>query len=143
MDQNRILLLAGWLSTAVAALHVVSLFLGAPAYRYFGAGERMARQAEQGSLYPIVVTVAVTVAFAVFALYAFVGAGLALRLPLLRSGLAIITAIYLLRGLVLLPQLALYARGSTNVPFRWLVFSFLSLAIGALYLLGTIRLWQR
>ena len=39
-QKERILVLAGWLSVAIAALHVVIVFLGPPAYRYFGAGPR-------------------------------------------------------------------------------------------------------
>ena len=59
-QKERILILAGWLSAAVAALHVVIVFLGAPAYRYFGAGEDMARQAEAGSLVPAAMTLALS-----------------------------------------------------------------------------------
>lgn len=141
MRRERILLLAGWLSVAVAALHLVIIFLGAPAYRYFGAGEEMARQAEAGSFAPAALTLFIAVVFAVFSLYAFAGAGRLRRLPLLRTGLSVIAAIYCLRGLALLPELAGYAQGSDAVTPRQLVFSAVSLAIGILYLLGTALLW--
>ena len=139
-QKERILILAGWLSAAVAALHVVIVFLGAPAYRYFGAGEDMDRQAEAGSLVPAVMTLAITAVFAVFALYAFAGAGRLRRLPLLRTGLVAISAIYLVRGLSLLPELAGYAQGSGAEP-RHLAFSLTSLVIGLFYLAGTVLLW--
>ncbi|HWN44826.1 MAG TPA: hypothetical protein VNW71_21560, partial [Thermoanaerobaculia bacterium] len=77
--------------------------------------------------------------FAVFALYAFAGAGRFRRLPLLRTGLGVISAIYLVRGLSLLPELAKYDSGAM-LP-RHLAFSFTSLVIGLLYLIGTILLW--
>lgn len=141
MRRERILLLAGWLSAAVAALHVVIIFLGAPAYRYFGAGEEMARQAEAGSFVPAAMTLFIAVVFAVFSLYAFAGAGRLRRLPLLRTGLAVIAAIYTLRGLGLFFELAGYVQGSEAVMPRHLAFSVVSLTIGILYLLGTALLW--
>jgi len=134
------LTLAGWLSAAVAALHVVIIFFGAPAYRYFGAGEEMARQAEAGSAVPAALTLAIAAVFAVFALYAFSGAGRVRRLPLLRTGLVAISAIYLLRGLGLIPELIQLARDTATVPARYPVFSAVSLVIGLVYLVGTVSL---
>jgi hypothetical protein len=141
MNGQRLLKLAGWLSTAIAALHVVIVFLGPPAYRYFGAGEAMARQAEAGSLFPAALTFAVAVVFILFALYAFAGAGTIRRLPLLRTGLVTIGAIYTLRGLLLFPQLTGYLREPPIVAPRDLVFSTVSLVIGLLYLVGASRAW--
>lgn len=140
--QERVLAVAGWLSAAVAALHVVIVFLGPPAYRYFGAGEDMARQAEAGSLFPAALTLFIAAVFAVFALYAFAGAGRLRRPPLLRTGLTAISAIYLARGLLLLPEMARYAQDSGAVMPRHLAFSFTSLVIGILYLAGTVLLWS-
>lgn len=139
--ERMILTLAGWLSAAVAALHIVIIFFGAPAYRYFGAGEDMARQAEAGSILPAAMTLFIAVVFAVFALYAFAGAGRLRRLPLLRTGLVVIAAIYTLRGLGLIPELMQFAQGSATVMPRQLVFSAVSLTIGLLYLAGTVLLW--
>ena len=141
MKGQRILAAAGWLSAAVAALHVVIVFLGAPAYRYFGAGEDMARQAEAGSFVPAAMTLAIAAVFTIFALYAFSGAGQFRRLPLLRTGLVVISAIYLVRGLLLLSELAGYAQGAGVRP-RHMAFSFTSLVIGLLYLAGTALVWR-
>jgi len=143
LSREHILSVAGWLSAAIAVLHIVIIFLGAPAYRYFGAGEDMARQAEAGSLLPAAVTLAVTVVFIAFALYAFAGAGQLRRPPLLRTGLIVITAIYLLRGFALFPELAQYAQGSSIVLPRQLAFSLVSLTIGLLHLAGTVLVWRR
>lgn len=141
MHRKHALVLGGWLSAAVAALHVVIVFVGPSAYRYFGAGEEMARQAEAGSWIPAAMTLVVAAVFAVFALYAFSGAGLLRRLPLLRTGLLAIAAIYILRGLLLLPQLSQSARSPGSLPPRELAFSGVSLAIGIVYLVGTVLLW--
>lgn len=143
MHGQRPLKLAGWLSAAIAALHVVIIFFGPPAYRYFGAGEAMARQAEAGSLFPAAFTLLVATVFVLFALYAFAGAGTIRRLPLLRTGLVTIGAIYSLRGLLLLPQLAGYLRQPPVVAPRDLAFSMVSLCIGLLYLVGVNRAWAR
>jgi hypothetical protein len=141
MRRDHVLLVAGWLSVAIAVLHLVIIFVGPPAYRYFGAGEEMAVQAEAGSIVPAAMTLLIAGVFAVFSLYAFAGAGRLRRPPLLRTGLAVIAAIYTLRGLALLPELAGYVQGSETVMPRELVFSAVSLTVGLLYLLGTAFLW--
>ena len=65
------LLAAGIGSLSVAVLHVVIIFIGAEAYRYFGAGEEMATGAEQGSTIPELITIGIVFVFIVFGLYAF------------------------------------------------------------------------
>lgn len=54
---------AGVLSASVALLHLVVIFVGAPAYRYFGAGAEMARLDERGSPMPAVVSAGLTLLF--------------------------------------------------------------------------------
>ena len=136
--------LAGALSAFVALLHLVIIFLGAPAYRYFGAGERMARLAEQGSFTPAAITLGLTLVFAVFSGYAFSGAGDLRRVPLLRTGLIGIGAIYTLRGLLLGPQLFWFFSGYRDaVPARQLLFSGVALLTGLAYLVGTRDAWAQ
>ena len=140
MKGKRLLIAAGTLSAGIA-LHIIIIFVGAPAYRYFGAGEQMARQAEAGSLSPALLTAVVTVFFALFAFYALAAGQVGPRPPLLRTGLITIGSIYTLRGLLLAPQLSAYLSPASPVPPRDLVFSGVSLAIGLLYLVGTWRAW--
>lgn len=142
-DGVRALNIAGGLSAAVAALHAAIALIGARAYRYFGAGERMARLAERGSLWPTAVTLLLTLIFALWAAYAFSGADRIGRLPALKTSLVLIGAVYTLRGLVLMPQIALFLGGAGTVPPRHLFFSAASLLIGLLYLFGTYRAWPR
>lgn len=135
--------LAGCLSGAIALLHVAVILAGAPAYRYFGAGEEMATLAERGSLVPALITLLVTLVFSLFALYAFSGAGLVRRLPLLRLGLCAIAGIYVLRGVLVIPQAVAVGAGAANAPpARDLVFSGVSLLIGLAYLAGVIGAWR-
>ena len=134
--------LAGVSSAGVALLHVLILFVGAPAYRYFGAGERMARLAERGYPTPALITVGLTGMFIVWAAYAFSGAGLLRRLPLLRPALVTIGLVYTLRGLLLGPQVVWFLSGyEAAVPPRQLVFSAAALLTGLAYLAGTRSAW--
>jgi hypothetical protein len=140
---TALLTLAGTGSALVAALHAVIIAIGAPGYRYFGAGEEMATQAERGSPVPALVTAALTVVFALWAAYGFSGAGRTRRLPLLRTGLVAIGAVYALRGLACIPEAWWLVAGGTHpVLPRQLVFSVASLALGLAYLTGTRRAWS-
>lgn len=133
---------AGALSASVGLLHLVIIFIGAPAYRYFGAGERMARMDERGSWAPAVITLGLATVFALWSAYAFSGAGVGRRLPLLRTSLILIGSVYTLRGLLLGPQLVWFFSGyRTAVPPRQLVFSSVSLLIGLSYLIGVSAAW--
>jgi putative oxidoreductase len=135
---RRLLLIGGLFSAAIAALHIAVVFVGAPAYRYFGAGEGMARLVESGSLIPPVVTLAIALVFAVWALYGLSGAGLIRRLPLLEAGLLTIGVIYFLRGLLVIPEAMVLLQSGRFVLHRVVVFSLVSLACGILYLAGAI-----
>ena len=139
---TRLLAVGGVLSSAVALLHFVIIFVGAPAYRYFGAGERMARQAERGAMFPAVITATLTLIFALWAAYAFSGAGFIPKLPLLRTALLTIGSIYTLRGLALIPQVWFFGQSGGEILPRHLFFSAVSLLIGLAYLLGTQQVWR-
>lgn len=125
------LLVAGALiSFAVAAFHVVLVFYGAPALRYFGAGETLARMADEGSPFPALVTLAVAVVFVVFGLYALAAAHILAGLPFVYGGTFAVSAIYTLRGLMAVTAFFLPR------PRFILVTSVISLAIGLLHFAG-------
>src|SRR5258708_5450588 len=96
---NRWLIAGGVLSLAAAALHIAIIFGGPRWYGFFGAGRRVMHEAERGLWEPAVMASAIAAVLAIWAAYAFSGAGLIGRLPLLRTGLVTISAIYLVRGL--------------------------------------------
>ena len=99
---NKLLVFGGSLSMLAAVLHIAVIIGGPDWYRFFGAGEELAVMAERGSWYPALLTSGIVVVLFIWALYAFSGAGLLKRrLPLLRAGLVVIAAIYLIRGLAL------------------------------------------
>ena len=132
------LVTAGVLSAAAALLHLAVIAGGPRWYRFFGAGEEMARMAERGSIRPALITLGIAAMLALWSAYAFSGAGLIRRLPLLRLALILISAVYLLRGLVLVP--ILIARGGSVQAFV-LWSSLVVLAYGIIYAVGTARAW--
>jgi len=137
------LILGGSLSIAIALLHIAIIFGGAPAYRYFGAGEEMAELAAAGSVLPALLTLILAVIFTLWGLYAFSGAGLIRHLPLLRPGLAVIAGIYTLRGIGFVPQVFWMIASPQAVAPQEITFSLASLFVGIVYLVGTISNWER
>jgi len=134
----------GWLlagaaaSFALVVLHLGVIVVGAPAYAFFLAGDRMVDMAQAHSLVPTLVTGAVAFVFAVFGGYALAGAGL-LELPATRVLVAAIGCVYTLRGLLIVPE-ALMVH-FLDRPTRALFFAAVSLAIGVIHLVGVARRW--
>jgi hypothetical protein len=126
------------LSAAAALLHLGVIAGGPDWYRFFGAGERMAQMAERGHWYPPVITIGIASVLAGWALVALSGSGLTFRVPLLRTGLAAITAIYLARGLLIVPVIMLvpYPEGAFDY---WS--SLIVLVYGLVYAIGLWLAW--
>ena len=139
-EPNHFLLAAAACSGIAALLHLGCIVFGAPWYRFFGAGERMAQLAEAGNRYPAYVSLFIAAVLAAWALYALSGAGMLPRLPFVRAVLCAITAIYLMRGLAVLPLL-LFTRGRSTAFWWWS--SAICLAIGTLHLLGLRQAWTQ
>lgn len=140
MRANPWLIAGGMLSGAAAALHVAIILGGSGWYRFFGAGERMARAAEHGSPRPALITAAIAAVLAIWACYAFSGAGIIRRLPLLRTALLLISTIYLARALV--PLALLIIHPVPLDPFIWWS-SAVVLVYGLAYAIGTATAWPR
>ena len=138
--RNPALVIGGGLSVAASLLHIACIIGGPDWYRFFGAGEAMATMAEQGSMTPTLVTLGIAAILAIWAAYAFSGAGLLPRLPLLRTGLVTISAVYLLRSLALIPALAIN-RGEVTPFVLWS--SLIVLVYGLAYAVGTWIAWPR
>lgn len=137
-EPNTTLMVAAAFSAIAALLHVGIVIGGARWYRFFGAGERMALAAAAGRVYPTIVTLGIAAVLALWSAYALSGAGVIEPLPLLRWALITITAIYLARGLAIVPLLVFAHSRST--PF--LVWSSLvCIGFGAVHLLGLSQVW--
>lgn len=140
MRLNPWLVTGGVLSAVAAFLHLAIIAGGPPWYRFFGAGEGMARLAEAHAPRAWLITSGIALVLAIWSGYAFAGAGLLPRPPLLRTGLVVIAAIYLLRGLVLVPMLA--GKPETVTAF-WVWSSLIVLGYGIAYVAGTWQVWPR
>lgn len=138
MPYTRYFIIAGMLSLSISLLHVAIIFAGPDAYIFFGAGKEMADADASGSWIPDILTLAVACAFLVSALYAFSGAGLIRRLPLLKVVLIVIAIVYILRGLGVLGDLMNYFQLG-HYPFRNIVFSTVALLTGIVYATGIIK----
>lgn len=128
------------MSAAAALLHLACIAGGPDWYRFFGAGEPIARAAERGSWVPAALTGGIALVLAIWAAYAFAGARLLPRLPLMRPALAAITTIYLARGAFLFAPDA-FARPDLSPGFM-LWSSLVVLVIGLVHAVGTARAWS-
>ena len=137
MRTNVWLIAGGVLSARAALLHLGIIFGGPAWYRFFGAGEELARAAERGSAVPTVLTAGIAAVLFVWSAYAFAGAGLVRRLPLMRTALVLISAIYLLRALWL--PAALVTGGRVDAFLVWS--SLIVLVYGVTYALGAWQAW--
>ncbi len=142
--KNNSLVVAGILSGLAAVLHLSVIVGGADWYRFFGAGEEMAVLAEQGSVYPTIITLIISTILFAWAGYAFSGAGLIKRLPFLRFCLVAITSVYLIRGSAGL--IVAFIPSSYQVQalgFEFMLWSSLiCLFFGLVHLSGVVKGWR-
>lgn len=137
---NHLLVAGAVLSLMAALLHVACIFGGPAWYRFFGAGEGMARAAERGSWYPALATLGIACVLLAWAAYALSAAGVLSPLPLLKVGVVAMTALYLLRGLLLVPVLVFKLSQAT--PFVvWS--SLVCLGYGVVHLVGLVQVWSK
>lgn len=138
-DVNRMLLLGAALSALAAMLHVAVIAGGPDWYRTFGAGERMARMAEAGSVRPTLITLGIALVLMAWAAYAAAGAGLFRPMPFAAAALVAITGVYALRGLAIAPSALMPA---IRTPFN-LWSSAVCPAIGLVHAIGLWQVWKR
>ncbi len=133
-------LICGGVLSMLAALMHIGVIIGGPEwYRFFGAGEAMARADERGEVYPAIATTGIALVLMIWGAYAFSGAGLIRRLPLLRTALVMITAIYLIRGLMVIPIWVAKPHLVTEFDV-WS--SAIVFVYGAVHLVGLWRAWN-
>ncbi len=135
--QNPLLVIGGYFSLAFAVFQLSGIWWPVSAIRYFGGPVQL--REERPLAYGLLCLV-VSVIVAVFGLYALSGAGKIRRLPLLRTALTVATSIYLLRGLLIIPQIPFVLKHPDLVLF--LIFSLISLCVGIIHLGGLVRLFR-
>ena len=140
LDTGSLALLVGAaLSVAAALAHLACIVVGAPAYRFMGAGERMARAVEAGHLRPTLVTLAVAGVLLVWAAFALSGAGVVAPLPLTKYALVAISVVYLGRAIAFPLLKPSFPENSSTF---WLVSSGICGFIGLVHAYGTVSLWR-
>lgn len=95
--------LAGIIALIGVVIHIAAVFGGASWYAYFGASRSVVQSARDGTWLAPVSALAIAGLMAICAAYAFSALGVIRRLPLLRTGLAGMAIVCLLRALLLWP----------------------------------------
>jgi hypothetical protein len=134
---NRWLIAAGVLDGVAALLHLGCIIGGPAWYRFFGAGDAMVAMAERGMMRPTLITLTIATILAAWGAYAFSGAGLLPRLPLLRPALFAIAAIFLARAAAL--PLLFSVMPDRSSAFLW-TSSAIVLAFGIVHAVGLATL---
>ncbi len=127
------------LSAAAAVAHLACIVIGASAYRFMGAGEKMARAAEAGKVQPTLVTLAIAGVLSVWAVYSLSGAGIIGRLPFTKLVLLVICSIYIGRAVAFPLLRAVFPENSETF---WLVSSGICLCIGLVHAYGLALNWR-
>mgnify|MGYP000492371926 CR=1 FL=1 len=147
MKTNKLLIIGGVLSVVASLLHIAIIIGGPDWYRFFGAGEGMAQLAENASTYPAIITTIIAIILALWGLYAFSGAGVIGRLPLLKLALGIISMIYIIRGVFGIPIVIYLDHPYLNEleeKMTFMIFSsVISLGLGLFYLMGLIQILSK
>ncbi|MEK6636891.1 MAG: hypothetical protein AABY88_02290 [Pseudomonadota bacterium] len=137
---NVWLIAAGALSVIASLTHLAIIVGGPNWYRFFGAGEHMARMAERGAWTPTLFAVGIAAVLMVWAAYAFSAAGLIRQLPLTRTALILISVVLILRAL------AYFVRESWRPDLSqsfMLWSSLIVFVLGLCFAIGTWRAWSR
>jgi len=103
----------------------------------------MAVLAENKSIKPTIITAVISIVLAVWAIYAWSGAGVFPRMPFLKLGLVFITGVYLLRGIVglIAPHVSDHPAIKANSNSFWFWSSLICIVFGVTHLLGLASVW--
>ena len=134
------LVISGTLSFALAVSQIIIGFSPSMSL-YFGAPEALVNNSYMLILTSFLVAGILTI----FGLYAMSGAGFIRALPWLKPVFLVISSIFILRGLLVIPEFLVVMgviQSSIPVAPRFIAFSIGSLMIGFLFITGTIGGWN-
>ena len=138
--QNNLLLTGGIFSIAFAIFQVSAILWTPAMVEYFGGPVQM--QAQQPVAYALSCAL-IGLVVAVCGLYAFSGAGKYRRLPFMKSVLVAVTAVYLLRGLMIITDMIAMQKSPLKPLTHFLVYSSIALFIGIVHLGGVVKLFKK
>lgn len=134
------LLIGAVFSTVAALAHLACIAMGPKAYRFMGAGERMAQAAEAKQLRPTLVTLSIAGVLFLWAVFALSGSGvLEQPLPLTKWALVGISIVYIFRSVA---SPFLKARFPENSTAFWIISSGICGFVGLVHVYGTWSLWR-
>ncbi|MCF6248312.1 MAG: hypothetical protein L3J69_13265 [Desulfobacula sp.] len=137
---KHMLVLSGVLCFVLAIFQIIIGFSPSLSL-YFGAPEVLAK-----NIYMLIlVSFVVAWILGIFGLYAMSGAGHIRALPWLKPALLLISGIFILRGLLIIPEFLVVmglVQSSIPVAPRFVVFSIGALVIGFFFITGTIGGWN-
>ena len=145
MKQNKALLFAGLATVFGGLVHLAAIAGGPSWYAFIGAPDEIVEMVKLGRHYPAKVCWLIATFLFVCASFAFSGARLLPRLPLLHFALFCIASGFLLRGLsfipivLVFPDAFVHITNSRGVDALMLITSLICLVIGMCYAIG---LWQ-
>ncbi len=128
------------LSFLAGLLHIACIFVGASAFRFLGAGEKLALMSERGHWYPPFIALVIGTVLILWSAYALAGAGVLPKLPYTQVALAAIAAVFLMRAIgfpLLKPAFP------ENSQRFWLLTSSICFVIGIAYLIGVVGTWGK
>jgi len=134
---NYLLLAGGYFSLVFAVFQVSAIWWPVSVLQYFGGPVPL--KMHRPAVYDLVCILAALIIFA-FGFYALSGAGQIRRLPSLHTGLIVVAVIYLLRGLLVVPQILIVLKHPGFV--RYALFSAIALVVGVVYSLGIAYLYK-
>lgn len=144
--RNPYLFWSGVTASCGALLHLLIPIGGPEWYAFFGAPRGLVQMARNGDPHAPISCMLIAILLIFFAAYAFSGAGLLRRLPLLRTVLVGIAGILILRGLVFIPLVLWRANALVNIcgdcgniNIFVVLTSLLCLGLGLGYAVGTCK----
>lgn len=140
MQAARWLQLSGWGALAGALIHMAAIAGGPAWFFYFRAPPQVVESARAGTWLAPASALAIAAAMALCAAYAFSAAGHLPRLPLMRTALATIAAICLLRAVATIP---IYLYWPQLVDTFEIVAGIVWGVIGLGYAVGFAARWRR
>jgi len=135
-SKPKLALLLGGLGMVIASLFHIACILGGPDWVEFaGAPPHIVQSFKDGTSEGPLMTLAIAAILAIWAAYAFSGAGKLRKLPLLKTGIGVIGALLTLRGLAFPLMIKGWDWTNPNLLFHG-VLSVGILGLGICYLYG-------
>jgi len=134
--ESKLLISAGIIASLSAIWHLLCIFGGPSWYAFARAPQAIIDSAQQGTYLAPVGTVIVAGLMFACTVFAFSASGLIRRVPLLRSALASIALLCILRALVAIP----YLSTQVGIDIWEVIASSVWLYVGICFLFGLLKL---